>query len=365
VIALNIWLFANSKKVKAILLIVLCFVLIYSFIRTVPRFLFNIWVDSYDYKVSIQNGADYDVPLMGIGFFKEGVLKDEQIIQKSLDKVLDSDETFLDLTTDGLHYFVGDRKLWLEYPTYYVFPGNKPARRAVEVLQSKNIVVSLLDNSLVLDKSNVNLRAYHLYRYALLEGLPWEISPHQVILMPANRFAKIGLKAPNKLETLKILDNYFPIYAIPDSKQKGYDSETELFFEHLPAVWGAGFANFQKDLMEIIDFPVGKQELSESVQYEISPAIKGIQGGLLYVDVSEISEGDTIYLSINWINEQLPKGEINEVRFIAHKGINLVPVDAAPRWLLADKISSLTISATKKDKFFVIKKLKLFDRTKI
>jgi hypothetical protein len=82
------------------------------------------------------------------------------------------------------------------------------------------------------------------------------------------------------------------------------------------------------------------------------------------LDIDDIAEGKTIYLTIRWVNEELPSSEINEVRFIAHKGINLVPVEASPRWLLAEKIVSLTISNDKKERFS-IKDAKIFDRTKI
>jgi hypothetical protein len=161
------------------------------------------------------------------------------------------------------------------------------------------------------------------------------------------------------------LDKYFPIQASSNAKEEGYDSEIELFFEHLPAVWGAAFNDFKKDLIHILDLKQSKQDLSQNWTYKLSQTIEGIKGGLLYLDISEISDGDTLYLSITWVNDEIPNDEINEVRFIAHKGINLIPLEASPRWLLAGKISSLTVKASDANKSFIIRKAQVFDRTKI
>jgi hypothetical protein len=65
-----------------------------------------------------------------------------------------------------------------------------------------------------------------------------------------------------------------------------------------------------------------------------------------------------IRITVNWINGELPD-EINKIQFTAKAGINLVPLDSSPRWLLAEKISVLSIEAFND---FDIKEIKLLNR---
>ncbi|MDR1952198.1 MAG: hypothetical protein LBQ37_01630 [Elusimicrobiota bacterium] len=360
ILSIAICAFIENKKVKIGAFLFLLIIIWYSNSGNSVRGLYNRGMYHIpNTKSEITDGADFGVDRIGKGFLSKDFVEDEKLVKESLDKILDKDETFLDMTLNGLHYYVSDRKLWLEYPVYYVYPGNKPQRRAVEILKDKNIKVSLLDLRDVDDRININTRSYHLYRYALLNGLPWEISEYKTILMPAEYFKKIGKNPPDKLQTLKILDKHFPRH----SGETDYDPEKELFFAHLPAVWGNGYKGFKKNLIEINSFEFSNKNPRIEWEYVFSHYIKGIDGGLLYIDILDLAGGDTAYMTINWINDEFPN-EINEVCFIAHKGINLVPVEAAPRWLLADKIKSVIISRDD-GKEFSVNEVKIFNRIKI
>jgi hypothetical protein len=308
-------------------------------------------------SIRIVDGADFGVPKICKGLLDIAIVEDQALVKTALDKVLDEDETFLDMTLNGLHYFVSDRKLWLEYPNYYVYPGTKPQKRAIEVLKERNIRVSLLgDNNL--DHININTRAYPLYRYALLNGLPWEISAHQTILMPAEYFQKIGQNPPNKLQTLQILDKHFARPLVESYHGGG----KELFFGYIPSIWGRGFKGFLKDFIEIASFDIANSPKT-SLTIELPVPIEGTEASFLYIDIAEIEEKDGLkdsFMRVGWVNDELPD-EINELGFMAIKGINLVPMDAAPRWLLADEISLIRITMDD-GRQFRVRKIKIFGR---
>ncbi|MDR2708858.1 MAG: hypothetical protein LBC07_02665 [Elusimicrobiota bacterium] len=358
VIFISLWAFFNDRKIKVLGSIFLMLLLCFSSL-SIPTLKFS--SGKYAVAGDIKNGKDFGVAMVGEGIFEASYAQEYQLVKKYLDEILSPDETFLNLTMDGNFYFVLDRKLWLEYPNWYVYPGNVPQRRAVDELEKRNIKVSLFDKRDVDDSLNINTRAYHLYRYALLNGLPFSISGNKTIVMPKEYFEKIGERAPNDFETFKIWDRHF---ARANNTNKNYDAETELFFANLPIVWGRSFKKFEPNLIEIKAIENFKPtDLTSDFVYNFGEDLDGRSVGLLYIDISNISAKDTAYLKISWINNDLPN-EINEIVFIAHKGINLVPIDAAPRWLLAKRIGSIKIESDDKT-LFSIKNIKLFDRTKI
>jgi hypothetical protein len=244
---------------------------------------------------------------------------------------------------EGLHYFTSERKLWTEYPVYYVYPGDKPQKRALEVLDRQRISVFLLDASVIFDKSPVNLRGYHLYRYALLGGgRPWEISPRKTILMPEDYFRRIGLAPPSLLESLPLLDKQFP----------------NLDFERIPSVWGRGFAKWRDILPEVMNWDDQLAGTDTRHSFVHPQGLRGRDGGLLLLDI-ELAPSASIPVEIAWSNGDWPD-ETNTIKFTARPGVHLVPLDAAPRWLLADTITGLTI--TTRDMPFAIRAIRLLQR---
>jgi hypothetical protein len=359
-------IFSNILKNKSYFYIFIAFILLIVFASRgslsfpVPKNIF--WLENNPFLSTAQNivdGADYGMKNIGKGLIDKNFLAEEYAVKSFLDKILSKDETFLDLSNEGTHYFTSERKLWLEYPVNFVYPGNIPQIRAVKTLEEKNIKVSLLDNSTVFDMSPVNLRGYHLYRYALLNGLPIEISKNKTIIMPKEYFDKIGLHPPNKQETLLMLDKQFPQGYGKDGKTRPIptcipSSFPSLNFYNLPHIWGRGYKDFKDSLPIIFEFE--KQQNPTSAHFYKLQNFNGMEAGLLYIDLNIDKSAE---LKISWINGELPREE-NNIAFIGHKGINLVPLDSAPRWLLAEKITSITISSD--NMIFSIKEAKLLDR---
>ena len=131
---------------------------------------------------------NFDLPQQGIGKYTASHLRNESNLKKWMDRLLDQDETFLDLTRDGGHYFSSGRRVITEYPVYYVYPGEPPQFRAIKALRKHKTRVSLLQSS-YFDKSPAPLRTHYLYRYALLNGLALKISPQDTLLVPPEYFS--------------------------------------------------------------------------------------------------------------------------------------------------------------------------------
>lgn len=277
-------------------------------------------------KHDFQDAADFKMPHVGYGKFPSGYLEESANLKKHLDRILQPDETFLDMTMVGLHYFSSQRRVFTEYPVYYTIPGDTPQYRTINTLRKHNIALSLLEPE-YFDETPSSLRAHYLYRYALLNGLPFKISERQTLLMPPRYFKKIGEPLPDLCQTFVLLDEQFP--------QKD--------LKWLPQVWGRGYQKFAKELTHIrkldIITPDERQPLQKTLP--LNPAIRGLGAGLLALDV-ETSE--QLKISISWENELGVQS--NRITFLTNgKKTVIVPLDASPRWLLSRRISSLTLQA--------------------
>ncbi len=276
---------------------------------------------------TIQNAAEYGLPNLGLGQFPEGYLEEEKKLKKAFDQVLEVDETFLDLTMVGMHYFNSERKLITEYPVYYVYPGDKSQLRAVEKLSKHDVNITLLEPN-YLDKSPSSVRTYYLYRYALMQGTPWKITPRKTLLMPEELFIKVGETPPSHSQSLLLLDEQFSM----------------VNFFKLPGVWGRGFQEFKSEMTFKQKLSVHKNEIIAGklfLDIPLNPPLKGTEAGLLVLDLVSPAYVDQD-LVIRWIDETYPD-EVNQIQFRAMPGVNIVPLDSSPRWLLADSISSLQI----------------------
>ncbi|HJV66997.1 MAG TPA: hypothetical protein VJ550_14790 [Geomonas sp.] len=261
---------------------------------------------------------------LGTGLYPAGYEREARAVREAMDSILAPGETFLDLTVDGLHYFSSGRKLLTEYPVYYVYPGDKPQFRALDVLRRNHVRVSLLDNSWVIDHSPVSIRAFYLYRYALQNGLPLEISPKKTVLMPAEYFRRLNLPVPDEAATMRLLDRQF--------------ADNDL--GHLPEVWGRGVAKFAKKLRLCRDFSRPQPGNQSECRLPLGPPLKGGDGGVLVVDLAT-GGGREVPCELFWRNGKL--GEVSSLRFTARSGPQIIPADSSHRWLLASSISEVGI----------------------
>jgi hypothetical protein len=285
---------------------------------------------------ALQAGSEYGVPAAGTGRFAAKALQEEGAVKAALDRVLEPGETFLDLTMEGQHYFTAERRLLTEYPVYYTYPGDLPQKRALELLESQKVATALLDSSMVYDDSPLNLRAYYLYRYALLRGLPWEISPDKTLVMPAGHFTRAGLVPPDRATALRLLDKQFP----------------DVNLQRLPEVWGRGGKKWKQQFPELLPL-IPVRDAGPAKFHELRPGrvFEGRAGGLLFLEIAH-SSAQALPLRISWKTGNGPD-QGGQMFFKAGTGMHIVPLDASPRWLLAAEILSLTIEAQDEEPFSV------------
>jgi hypothetical protein len=278
----------------------------------------------------IQDAGLFGLPHLGLGSFPAGHLEEERALKEGLDRYLASEETFLDLTMEGMHYYSSQRPMATEYPVYYVYPGDPPQFRAIDQLRRRQVRVSLLD-PVFFDETPSGLRTHYLYRFGLLGGLPLEISPQKTILMPPEYFARAGVPMPDRAEALQLLDKQFP--------------QRDVFFT--PLVWGRGYHRLAKDLSLVRTLEpaevVGKGADRE-FHYSLDPPLAGTEAGLLVLEV-EADPEQVGPMSVHWEDGSLPEAN-NRMRFMAGRGVLIIPLDASPRWLLARSINSLTLRQT-------------------
>lgn len=254
--------FVRSKKVQALCI---CILLIFAGIWPVSIISPNNFMETaHDFPVlaesEIQDASAYGLTSLGVGRFSVDYLLEEQVLKKSLDQVLLPDETYLNLTVEGMHYITTQRKLVTEYPNYFVYPGEAPQFRAIEELRKNHVQVTLLEPTYA-DESPSPLRTYYLYRYALLNGLPWEITPTKTLLLPLEYFSKIGLTSPSPTQTLQMLDKQFPM----------------TNFSYLPSVWGHGYQKFAGNLGLVRNLTTMHGQVTDgitSIEYKLQPPLQ-------------------------------------------------------------------------------------------
>jgi hypothetical protein len=309
--------------------VLLCFLTVWPTAITNPRNYIQTQSDLPELaKSEIQDASTFGLPQLGVGNFPTGHLETEQIIKQALDRVLAPDETFLNLTMEGLHYFSSQRKVVTEHIVYYDFPGDQSQLRAIEELRNQNVKVTLLEPTYV-DLSPSSLRTYYLYRYALLHGLPFEISPKLTLLLPPEYFTRMGETPPDAVQTLRLLDKQFPL----------------TDFSSLPGVWGRGYQEFVPNLHVVRELTTELGQVGDgraSNEIVLQPPLRGVDAGLLGLDIDMPAYFDSI-IRLQWVDETLPT-EVNQIQFKAYNGTNIVPLDASPRWLLARSLTSLTIN---------------------
>lgn len=269
--------------------------------------------------------AEYGLKNVGTGVIPRDYLESEALIKNSFDRVLEPDESFLNLTVNGSHYYITGRKVPVEYSTYYDFVGNSSELRGLDRMKTNKIQTALID-SVMLEYSPAPLRTYYFYREALIGKAPWKISEDKVILMPPAYFEKAGIPCPDTKESLEIFDTLFP---------------TDILHA-FPSVLGRN-PNAVLKGTTTIQTVTAKQKNSAAVQIIPSTPINGSEAGLLRFDL-KLKNMDSAEIVMTWTNGAAPDAK-NTLSFIAENGTMIVPADVFPRWILAESISEINLSA--------------------
>ncbi len=266
------------------------------------------------------DGESMGLPALGRGFYeKKEELEEIAGLKKSLDAFLEPQETFLNLSMNGIQYLMG-RRSPLEHSSYFNFTGDKPQFRALRELESARINSAVFGRE-IFDESAPPQRTYHLYRHAVLSMLPCAVSENFILMVPPQRIAERGMPIPSRHETVSLFEDF-------------YSGE----LQELCAVWGRGVESFQKDFTSVETVRV--ESLSPGrAEVRFDQPVDGSGQGLLLLK----ADRDAGKVRVTWENEFGTGGA--GLAFNLRKGWNIVPLDSFPRWLLAESNQSLKISA--------------------
>ena len=304
-------------------------------------------------RVSRSEADRLGLPTLANAFIDPAQFDRLKAIKLVLSAVLDPGETYLDLTNHSADYF------YLGYPppiasgAPYNMPHRNQQLRAVQRLKAAPppIVLASADNMLF-DGGPASLRTYLLYRYVVEHYTPVKIDKFIYLVRP-DRLQRLNtqalgnalvIKADSLGATLNLLDQVF----------------RAVDLQKIPISWGASFKSLKSSLQvvkevdttAIVELHAVKQTKRNTYQitgkdpfivFDVEKlSLNGQDAGILTFDFSSNPQSIVPILEVYWSSES--GGNLNEetvVRFSAKRGKVVVPLDAAPRWLLSKGIKTI------------------------
>lgn len=374
---------AYGQRRKALSLIVVAFLGSILVGIPVPESLFgkparSIDVKSLDYTESDNLG----LPNLAHTLIDPAQRERLRSIKAVLSAVIDPGETYLDLTNRSANYF------YLGYPpptaagAVYNMPHRNQQLRALQRLNAAPppIVLASADNILH-DGGPVSLRAYLLYRYVVERYIPVKVEKFIYLVRP-DRLQRLVAQQPQSAgntaatltldedEKLKLLDQVFRVVDL----------------QKIPRSWGESFESLKSALRPVKEIDAATSVELHSVKktgqntYQIvdkDPFIvfnveklnlNGRDAGVLAFDFSSDSRRVPVILKVYWGSRSTgAPSENTVVHFSAKQGKVIVPLDAAPRWLLAEGIKTVRVDVAEPApcSTFSISNVTLFQRAEL
>ncbi|MGZ8933261.1 MAG: hypothetical protein ACXW04_00030 [Methylobacter sp.] len=271
-------------------------------------------------------------------------------IRKVLDKVLDPEETYLDLTGRHATYFYFNRRPPIETGSVYNLVTEPQQLRAISSLQQEPPPAILISaDNILWDGGPAGLRANLLYRSILLKpGYKVVKIGSQVWLLRADRVERtsgMGVISVSEVDDLptNVIHEIFRV----------------LDLRAIPASWGRSFATLDNKMHKVqaVDdvVPSNMNSIMRQsdgyyrvigddpfIRFDISKLhLKGRDAGIISFDFTcKKMEGAPI-IEIYWSSPSNSEGALTVVRLDGHNGRLIVPIDAMPAWLLAPHILSV------------------------
>lgn len=271
-------------------------------------------------------------------------------VRKVLDLVLDPNETYLDLSGRHAMYYYVERKPPVESASTYNLVGEAQQLRAIRSLRAASPPAILLSaDNITHDGGPLSLRTNLLYREAmLLKGYKLVSIDKQVWLIKPDRLGRLALSLSASAVDLAaaavpVLD---PIYRL-------------RFLASVPGSWGRSAQALESEMEPVLSLPPDVLPSTHSlhdlggggyatagddpyVRFDLSGfSLSGKKAGILSFEFSCASVKATPVVSVMWSTPDSPEGERTLLTFTGHQGRLIVPVDSAPSWILADRISTI------------------------
>ncbi len=296
---------------------------------------------------SIQNGR------LGAAIAHPSHLARIGMVRSVLDRVLDPQETYLDLSGRHAMYYYVERRPPVESASTYNLVGERQQERAIRSLRSERVPAILLSaDNIIHDGGPSSLRSNLVYREVLLSsGYRLVTIGAQVWMIREDRVARL---AQGEAQSVLALDDPSAV-AVLDPIYRREDLES------VPASWGRSAASLEPKVSTVLRLAsvstVGTNAVARTgpetyaiagadpyVRFDIADRkLSGRQAGIVSFDFSCAVRGAMPTLVLRWATSKMPEGATNSFRFQGRQGHLIVPVDSAPSWLLAGRIDSLRI----------------------
>ncbi len=317
---------------------------------------------------NLSRGIDLGLPNLGTATIDAAQLKRLQSLKHTLGILVDPDETYLDMTNRNANYFYLGYKPPIEVPAVYNLVCDGQQYRAVRALEKQPPPVVLAGaNNILHDGGTVAYRSYQLYRFVIKDYIPVAIDEFVYMVRP-DRLARAEAIAgtqnqDNEESRMVLLDALFRMGSI----------------ERLPISWGRSLKTLKKKMRLVKAFQESSPPSRHSVRIDDNGAfltegpdlsisydigdLNGSDAGILTFKLNYIGKRHGEPFRISWgSRDSYPAN--NTVQFVAKNGSVVVPLDTAPRWLLAGDIKSIRIEIADPDscKSFCITDFKLWQR---
>lgn len=296
----------------------------------------------------VTNGRDVGLPNIGNAIVDAGRLQRLQTIKRMLNIVVDPGETYLDLTNRSAEYFYLGYRPAIESERIYNLVSEDQQLRTLENFEKKQPPIVLTGPDAILaDGGTPAYRSHLVYRYLVgryvpvsVEGMTYMVRPDRLFRLGSNVETQ-NLADHNAM--LPLLDAVFRMKSI----------------DELPVAWGRSLGTLKPQLRQVqrigTDLPFLLNSLSKITdeRYQINGSapsltvdisrwnLRGGEAGILTFSFACGSSRTKQMIDVFWNAPATGPKEPNVVRFVAQNGELVVPLDAAPRWLLAEEIKSL------------------------
>jgi len=295
------------------------------------------------------DGAALGMPNMGVINMEQQRAEKLAATKRALDEFLAPGETYVDMTNGGAHYFYFDRPPPSDLSAFYNMITSSQQRRAVEGIIAKNVPVALIgpDNALI-DDLRAGLRAPLLYRHLVLNFVPMTINGLDFMIHP-DRMKSAGLGAVDPAtpseQALTTLDRVF----------------FTQYLHWTPFTFGQSARSLRGSMRDVLPLDptraaaVMDAERQADGTYKITGALPALQfdltaqrlrgrdAGLLRFDFRCLVRSVRPTVVVRWTG---PDGLFNNsktVYFPSQGTTMIVPLDAAPRWLLSPNVGTLRL----------------------
>lgn len=332
---------------------------------------------------SLTQGAAVGLPNLGQARLTPEHLQRLQTIKAVLNRVLEPEETYLDLTNRKAQYF------YLGYPppienssTYNLAPLAQQKRALADLIASSPPVVLASADEEWFDGGSAALRSHLLYRYVVENYLPVKVEDYIFMVQP-DRLERLtaapifSASSPDQPLSVAVATDSLP--QVPASEvaitwlnQAFLVPELRL----IPSSWGQSLETLAGELT-LVQALDGQTEAVSTpaptgpgLSLDLSPLnLSGDEAGLLAFDFQCRSHAGPTQLKLQWnIGETSPlSSTLRQLQITAHNGPQLVPLDAAPSWLLAPSLESLEIAVAEPNSCsdFMISKGRFFQRSSV